>query len=175
MLRLKVGNSPLVPISRTFLCQCSCAGGGGGGAGVLPTHYWTKEHAVLERLTQGRSSAFPVSQKTYPICILTKQPKAKPHMPLCSQESGARLQNQKFRKNYINVTYWSLSSRAQVSLVCLKLMRHSPEKFLDTSMVVKMAPCRKHKCYFSILSRIGIKMNIAKDKVFKHSYTWIKY
>ncbi len=99
MLRLKVGNGPLAPISRTFLCQCSCAGGGCGGAGVLPTHYWTKEHVVLERLSQGRSSAFPVSQKTYPICILTKQPKAKPKC------LNARLQNQSFERTYINILF----------------------------------------------------------------------
>lgn len=32
---------------------------------------------------------------------------------------------------------------------------HSPEKFLDTSMVVIIAPCRRHKHLFSILSVLG--------------------
>lgn len=56
-----------------------------------------------------------------------------------------------------------------------KANRHSPEKFLDTSMVVKMAPCRRHKRYFSILFRLKIIINIAKDKVFKQSYILIEH
>lgn len=38
-----------------------------------------------------------------------------------------------------------------------------------------MAPCRRHKRYFSILFRLKIIINIAKDKVFKQSYILIEH
>lgn len=38
-----------------------------------------------------------------------------------------------------------------------------------------MAPCRRHKHYFSILFKLKITINIAEDEVFKQSYILIEH
>jgi len=111
-------------------------------------------------------------RKTYPICFITKQPKAKPKC-LYAVRKVRPDYHQSFERNYKNVTNCSqcmITSHIHNS----EAKRHSPEKFLDTSMVVKMAPCRRHKCYFSILSRTIIDLERAVMMALIHVSQCIK-
>lgn len=107
----------------------------------LQVKIWSKKKNLIEKSRQRRSRNLPVTN-TLPGLELAASP---PPLSLLCVGARARLHARSHSGRQMACHPVLLCSLTCSLTTYCSAERHSPEKFLETSMVVRMAPCRSRK------------------------------